>query len=113
MAGEGVTMSCKEVDRMEVIQAVISRKLKQQEAASQLGLSVRQVKRLVRRYRDHGAAGLVSGHRSRRAANAITAAVRHEVMQLMRERYPDFGPTLACEKLLAHHALKLSRETLR
>lgn len=113
MAGEGVTMNCKEVGRLEVIQSVISRQLKQQEAASQLGVSVRQVKRLVRRYRCHGAAGLVSGHRSRRAANAIAAAVRHEVMQLMRERYPDFGPTLACEKLLAHHGLKLSRETLR
>lgn len=113
MVGKGITMSHKEVDRLEVIQAVIAHRLRQQEAASQLGVSVRQIKRLSRRYRDHGAAGLVSGHRGRRAANAIATGVRQKVMKLMRERYPDFGPTLACEKLLEIHNLKLSRETLR
>ena len=58
---EHITMSRKEVDRLEVIQAVVGKRLKQREAAGQLGLTVRQVKRLVRRYREAGASGLVSG----------------------------------------------------
>ena len=65
-----------------------------------LGLCVRQVKRLVARYRERGAEGLVSGHRGGRSNNAIAASVRRAVMDLVRERYRDFGPTFACEKLV-------------
>ena len=58
-----------------------------------------------------GAAGLVSGHRGKRWNNAIDAAVRREVLELVRERYWDFGPTFAREKLMEED--RLSAETLR
>lgn len=106
-------MSHKEVDRLELIQAVASKHLRQAEAAQRLGLSVRQVKRLVRRYREHGATGLLSGHRGRRPNNAIAEAVRQEVLALVKTHYTDFGPTLACEKLAERHGHHLSVETLR
>ncbi|WP_152486082.1 helix-turn-helix domain-containing protein [Methylohalobius crimeensis] len=48
-------------------------------------MSVRQVKRLVRRYRDEGVAGLVSGHRGRRPNNALAESVRREVVGLVRD----------------------------
>ena len=63
---------------------------------------MRQVRRLVARHRDLGAAGLASGHRGKRSNNAIGGAVRREVMDLVRERYGDFGPTFAREKLVEH-----------
>ena len=66
-----LTMSQKELDRLEVIQRVVSKQLRQRQAAGQLMLSIRQVKRLVRRYREQGAAGLVSRHRGKRPGNAI------------------------------------------
>jgi len=113
VAEEQITMSHREVDRLEVIQAVAGKRLKQREAAVQLGLTVRQVKRLVRRYRESGAPGLVSRRRGRRPNNAIATAVCEEVMALVRERYADFGPTLACEKLTTHHGFRFSVETLR
>lgn len=113
MTGERITMSHKEVDRLGVIQSVAGKHLRQREAARQLGLSVRQVKRLVRRYRGQGVGGLVSGHRGRCPNNAIAEAVRQEVLDIVRERYSDFGPTLACEKLVAHHGYTHSVETLR
>jgi len=106
-------MSQKEVGRLEVIQAVASKQLRQVDAAAQLGVSVRQVKRLVRRYRQAGPAGLVSGHRGKRANNALPEAVRQAALRLVREHYHDFGPTLACEKLVEQHGLSLSTETLR
>ena len=96
-----------------MIRQVVEKRLKQREAAERLGLSVRQVKRLAARYRDQGAAGLVSGHRGKRSNNAIDAAVRREVLDLVRERYWDFGPTFAREKLAEEHGYRLSAETLR
>ena len=87
--------------------------LRQKEAARQLDLSVRQIKRLVVRYRAEGAAGLVSRHRGRRPNNQIADALRQEILDLVRSRYADFGPTLACEKLAKLHDHKISVETLR
>ena len=102
-----------EVDRVAVVAQVAERRLSQREAAERLGLGVRQVKRLVARYRERGAEGLASGHRGRRSNNAIDASVRRAVMELVRERYRDFGPTFACEKLVGGHGHRLSSETLR
>ena len=74
---------------------------------------MRQVKRLVHRYREQGPAGLVSGPRDRRPNNGICGAVCREILSLVGERYADFGPTLAREKLVEVHGYPLSGETLR
>lgn len=113
MAEEYITMSYQEVDRLGVIQQVVGKQLRQGDAALQLGVSVRQVKRLVARYRAEGAAGLVSRHRGKRPGNAIADAVRQEILGVVRSAYADFGPTLACEKLTERHGYTVSVETLR
>ena len=59
MTKEILTMSRKEIGRMEVIRRVVSKRLRQKEAACQLALGTRQIKRLVRRYRERGPAGPV------------------------------------------------------
>ncbi len=66
MTKEAITMSQKEVDRLQVIQRTLEIRGGQAVAARQLGLSVRQVKRLVQRYRRQGAAGVVSRRRGQR-----------------------------------------------
>ena len=106
-------LSMAEADRAVVIGQVAEKRLRQREAADRLGLSVRQVKRLLARYRERGPAGLVSGHRGKVSNNALAAAVRRAAMELVRERYADFGPTFACEKLVEVHGHRLSVETLR
>ena len=106
-------MTRKAVDRLGVVQQVVEQQLRQKEAARQLGLSVRQVKRLVARYRAEGPSGLVSRRLGRRPGNALSDAARQEALGLVRTHYPDFGPTLAREKLAAHHGHKLSAETAR
>ena len=103
----------KEIDRLEVIREVLGRRLRQREAGERLGIGVRQVKRLLRRYRERGARGLISGHRGRRAPNAILQEVREEILGVVRERYEDFSPTLAQEKLTELHGYRVSVETLR
>lgn len=106
-------MSQKEVDRLDVIQATASKQIVQSHAAVQLCLSVRQIKRLVKRYRQEGAAGLISGHRGKRANNRIADTVREEALSLLRRHYADFSPTFAHQKLTEIHRLTFSVETLR
>ena len=102
-----------ELERLEVIGRVVERRLTQWKAADQLGLSLRHVERLCRAFRANGAAGLVSRQRGHRSNRRLAAALREQVVDLVRDRYTDFGPTLACEKLAEQHGVEISRETLR
>jgi hypothetical protein len=73
----------------------------------------RQAYRLLRRYRDGGASTVANQRRGCPANNRLPDAVRDHVIALTRERYADFGPTFAAEKLAGCHDLRGSRETLR
>jgi hypothetical protein len=75
-------------------------------------LSVRQVERLFARYKRDGPAGLVSRQRGQRN-HVLPDGLREEALCIVRTRYLDFGPTLAHEKLLEVHGLRMSVETLR
>jgi transposase len=108
-----ITMTMREVDRFKVIQAVTEARLKPGQAAERLGLSVRQIERLVLRYRAAGVAGLVSGKRGRPGNRQLPAGKAQRALALIRERYTDFGPTLACEKLRECHGIDLAVETVR
>jgi transposase len=105
-------MSQPELTRLEVIQRVKSKTFKQRQAAELLSISVRQVKRLCRAYQARGAAGLISKRRGRPSNNRLPEKTINKARQLLRTRYPDFGPTLATEKL-ALEGVSLSVETVR
>src|SRR5689334_17069039 len=108
-----VLMSKAELSRVDTLARVGRGELPVAEAASLLGLSARQVFRLLRRFRAEGAAGLASRRRGRPSNRRLPAAVREAALAVVRERYADFGPTLAAEKLAELHDIRLSRETLR
>lgn len=114
MATSGmITMSMREIDRFKTIQAVVDGNLKPGLAAQRLGLTARQVQRLVRRFCDDGAAGLISRQRGRPSNHQLPADLADAAMRIVRQRYADFGPTLACEKLRECHGIVLSKETVR
>lgn len=106
-------MSQRELSRLELIQRVKRKELTQVRAAELLGISARQMKRLVRAYKATGAAGLVSKRRGRASNNRLAAHTIASASELLCTRYHDFGPTLAHEKLVEDHALKLSVESVR
>lgn len=108
-----ITMSKKELTRLEIVRRVIDKRMRQAEAASHLGLSVRQVKRLVRAVREEGAAGLASKRRGRPSNRRIFDAEKALCLALIRTHYADFGPTLAAEYLTSEHGYPYSVETLR
>ena len=106
-----MTLSYQELDRIELIQAVISKRITQREAADRLSLSLRQTKRLIQRYRRQGAPGFASNRRGKPSHRAIADAVREDAMSLVKKHDSDFGPTLAHEKLCEQHAMTFSVET--
>src|SRR3954454_3546550 len=108
-----VLMSKAELSRVDTLARVDRGELPVAGAASLLGLSPRQVFRLLARFRAEGASALASRRRGRPSNRRLPAAVREAALAVVRERYADFGPTLAAEKLEELHDIRLSRETLR
>ena len=108
-----LAMSASERERSHVMRALSKGLLRQQEAAERLDLSVRQVKRLMRRWRALGDAGLVSRQRGRPSPRRMEASKRARIEELLRVKYPDFGATLAAEKLSEREGIEVSRETVR
>jgi len=112
MRAELMVMNKREQDRAEVIRQVVDGHIKQKEAR-RLGLSTRQVRNLAHGYRLLGAAGLCHGNRGRPSNRKIRDGIKRSAMALVHERYPDFGPTFAHEKLVEDHGFYFSVDTLR
>jgi molybdenum-dependent DNA-binding transcriptional regulator ModE len=106
-------MSERDLRRIGVLSEVISERRTIVSAATVLAVSVRHVHRLLQRLEAGGGAGLAHKARGRPPNNGIDAAIRDYAIALITEKYADFGPTLAAEMLVRHHALTVSRETLR
>jgi len=111
-------MSQEELKKVEVLARVQGGGLRVKDAAALLGLSYRQAKRLWKRYRQEGAAGMRHGSAGRRSNRAYPANLRNEVLEQVREKYSGevgerFGPTLAAEHLAGEDGLQVGAETLR
>ncbi|WP_317054568.1 ISNCY family transposase [Roseovarius rhodophyticola] len=108
-----VLMSERELNRVEVLSQVNQGRMTATNAGNVLGLSRRQVHRLLKTFQSGGPAAIRHKARGRVSNNRIDPAVREFAVTLVRENYIDFGPTFAAEKLDEEHGLKVSRETLR
>jgi transposase len=106
-------MSGEERDRAFLVRQAIEGRLSQREASERLGLGVRQFKRLVRNWRSDGDAGLVSRQRGRPSHRRMAGDLRERICALLKEKYADFGATLAAEKLAELDRVKVSAETVR
>jgi hypothetical protein len=104
-------MSTDERDRLDVMGRVKRGELTVTAASGLLGLSLRQARRVWKRFKAAGARGLVHGLRGRASNRRFAEAFRARVIKRHQERYPDFGPTLACEKL-SEDGLAVSPDTL-
>ena len=108
-----ITMSQNELHRLEAVQKIRERRLTVTRAAEVLHLSRSQVHRLLQAYERDGVDGLISRKRGRPSNRRHTDDFRNQVLDLVRENYADFGPTLAVEKLMEWHGVSLNKETLR
>lgn len=108
-----INMSDKEIDRLGVLIQVQAKRLSQLEASKLLKVSVRQIRKLLAKFRLEGAVGIVSKRRGVPSNNQIALVDKERVIALLKEMYEDFGPSLASEKLLERHNIKVSKETVR
>ncbi len=112
METERIALSQRERDRVRVLHEVKQGHVTQVEAARRLQLSDRQVRRLLLRIEKYGDHEVVHGLRGRPSNRRLAAGFEQKVLARVRQRYTDFGPTLAAEHL-AKEGLPVSRETLR
>ena len=106
-------MGQKEIVRGKVMEMVKERQISLKEAAIRIKVCYRQAKRIYRRYQEGGDAALIHRNRGKKSNRRIDGELKERVLSVYRERYPDFGPTLAAEKLRETDGVSLSTETLR
>src|SRR2546427_1967231 len=112
METERITLSQRERDRLKVLHEVKQKHLTQVAAAKRLKVTDRQVRRMLLRIRERGDGALVHGLRGQPSNRKLAARFERKILERLRQRYADFGPTLAAEHL-AKEGLSVSRETLR
>jgi len=110
---EQLTMSNREVDKVKVIQNTIDGRFSWPQAAEILSLSERQVGRLCAKVRKEGNRGIIHGLKGRPSNNRLEEGLGDKAVGLVKQYYPDFGPTFAQEKLFDNHGVRISVNTLR
>ena len=114
MKAEGVLqVTNAELRKLKVIEQVIEKKIKQKKAGKLLGLSVRQIIRIVKKVRREGAEGIIHQLRGQESNRKHGDKFKEKVLGWCRTKYEGFGPTLAQEKLEELNKLCVNRETLR
>src|SRR5579863_2394410 len=101
-------------DRLVTLKKAKKKVITQREAAEELGLSIRQVKRLVHGLKKHGDKAVIHGLRGKPSKRKISGEIERQAVKILSARvYEDFGPTLAAEYLGKKHGIEASKETVR
>lgn len=110
---EVITMSKKEIDRVQILKKVQNKELKQIQAAKILNISDRQVRNLLTNLKSQGLEGIASKKRGKPSNRQKNPILKAPVLDLIKRKYIGFGPTLAAEKLNEWEGIQLSNETVR
>jgi transposase len=108
-----ITMSRKEARTLHIIYQALDKKISQAEAAAVIGLSDRQIRRLIKRIRAEGDEGICHRSRGKTSNRCTPKKIKEKALKLFREKYKDFNLAHATEKLDEVHGIQLSDETLR
>lgn len=109
----GVTFTMEDMKRYSVVKAVMDRKMTTSEGAAALGLSVRQLKRIKKKVRRNGMAGIRHGNYGRPPAHAFPGKFKKRVIKVVKRRYMDFNFSHLSEMLEEEEQIRVNRETLR
>jgi transposase len=110
---DSITLSYKERKQIPVLEQLIRSEVSQQVASQLLNLSTRQVRRRVKKYLKGGVRELAHKNRGRPSKRRVPNHKREQIIKLYREKYSDFGPTFASEKLKEEDGVLIKPETLR
>ena len=111
---EGIlTLSRKEIDRLMLISQIEEEKISVLEASRLLGLSEREIYRILKRVKSEGSKGIVHKLRGRKSNRGYPEELKGKIIRIYRKQYSDYGPTLFTEMLTKYHNISLNRETVR
>ena len=110
---EDILMSKKEINRISVLEDVLNFKITNKTGADILGITKRHFRRIKNRYKEKGVEGLVHQSRGKPSNRGVPQNLKDYAMLIVKEKYSDFGPTFAHEKLVENHGIEFSVETLR
>lgn len=108
-----ISMTEKELSRYDIIMDLINQNINGTDASKMTGLSVRQTKRLKIKVINYGLEGLIHGNRNRISNREMSDKKKDRIKELLKEKYYDFNPTLASEKLTEDEKIKTNKETIR
>lgn len=108
-----LTMSKKEVDRLGIIDQLIKKKLSSKESSGLLGISERQMFRILSRVRQEGSKGIIHKLRGKKSNRGYSEATKRKVIEIYKNQYRDYGPTLFSEELLKNYNICLDHDTIR
>ena len=114
MAGKDIIqMTQEELKRLHIIHKALDKNITQLEAAEIIGIGLRQAQRIARKVRTEGDKGVIHKSRGKASNRALPDRIKDRSLKLYKEKYHDFGPTLASEKLFEIDKIKINDETLR
>jgi len=108
-----ITLTKREHERLEILRRVMKGELRQKEAGALMGVTDRQVRNLKRKIEEKGAAGLAHGNRGKPSPKRMAPELVRRIVELLKERYRDFRPKFASEKLWRKEKIWISDEKLR
>ena len=108
-----ISMSQKDLNKYDVIKRAIRKEITAGKAGELLYLCVRQIYRLKAAVKEKGPEGLIHGNRGKPSNRRMLEAERRQIANLLRQRYSDFKPTHASEKLDGIHHIKKDPKTVR
>src|SRR5262249_21909341 len=109
-----LAMTQQERDRLVVLKKAQKKLIRQRQAAEELAITERHVRRLLVKLREVGDKAVVHGLRGRPSNRKLGERVREKAVRILsQELYRGFGPTLASEYLEKKHGIGIGREALR
>jgi len=108
-----ITLTKREHERLEILRRVMKGELRQREAGALMGVTDRQVRNLRRKVQEKGAVGLAHGNRGKPSPKRMPQDLVRRIVELLKERYRDFRPKFASEKLWRKERIRISDEKLR
>ena len=112
MENKKVTMTLKEIKRVEVMTLIENGKITGNQAAKMMGLSLRQTRRIIKKYREGGAISLAHGNRDKPSPNRLDPALISTIIQLLKEKYADYNTVHLAETLDERYGLRISVSSL-
>jgi len=111
---EGIlTMSQKEIDRLQIIKKIEGKEIKVEEGAQIIGISSRQTYRVLKRVKEEGSKGIIHKLRGKRSNREYPEELKKRVIEIYRSNYDDYGPSLFSEQLIENHNILVDHETIR